>query len=407
MTPEVLFTNATVATMATGSSAYGLMRNGFVSVAGGLIVDVGPSSSAPSGASQVVDLGGRLLTPGLVDCHTHLVFGGDRVAEFEDRLAGATYEEIARRGGGIASTVGATRAADTDTLLASARRRLRWLAEAGATTVEVKTGYGLDLSTELRMLDVTDRLAGAAIADVRATLLAAHIVPSEYREDRDSYVDLICDEIIPAAVGRADSVDVFCETIAFSAAETRRIFAAARSRGLAVKVHADQLSPGEGCHVAAEFGALSADHLEHSDEMAVAALAASGMVAVLLPGASSFLDERVRPPVDLLRRHGVPMAVATDLNPGTAPLASPTGAMHLACTRFGLTPEEALVGMTRLGAQALGLADRGVIAPGKRADLAAWDVEGPGDLAYWLGAPLCTGTWLGGEPVGRERDGGA
>ncbi len=407
MTPEVLFTNATVATMATGSSAYGLMRNGFVSVAGGLIVDVGPSSSAPSGASQVVDLGGRLLTPGLVDCHTHLVFGGDRVAEFEDRLAGATYEEIARRGGGIASTVEATRAADADTLLASARRRLRWLAEAGATTVEVKTGYGLDLATELRMLDVTDRLAGAAIADVRATLLAAHIVPSEYREDRDSYVDLICDEIIPAAVGRADSVDVFCETIAFSAAETRRIFAAARSRGLAVKVHADQLSPGEGCQVAAEFGALSADHLEHADETAVAALAASGTVAVLLPGASSFLDERVRPPVDLLRRHGVPMAVATDLNPGTAPLASPTGAMHLACTRFGLTPEEALVGMTRVGAQALGLADRGVIAPGKRADLAAWDVEGPGDLAYWLGAPLCTGTWLGGVPVGRERDGGA
>ncbi len=407
MTPEVLFTNATVATMAAGSSAYGLIRNGSVSVAGGVIVDVGPSSSAPSGASQVVDLGGRLLTPGLVDCHTHLVFGGDRVAEFEDRLAGATYEEIARRGGGIASTVEATRAADADTLLASARRRLRWLAEAGATTVEVKTGYGLDLATELRMLDVTDRLAGAAIADVRATLLAAHIVPSEYREDRDSYVDLICDEIIPAAVGRADSVDVFCETIAFSAAETRRIFAAARSRGLAVKVHADQLSPGEGCHVAAEFGALSADHLEHADETAVAALAASGMVAVLLPGASSFLDERVRPPVDLLRRHGVPMAVATDLNPGTAPLASPTGAMHLACTRFGLTPEEALVGMTRVGAQALGLADRGVIAPGKRADLAAWDVEGPGDLAYWLGAPLCTGTWLGGVPVGRERDGGS
>ncbi len=407
MKGDILFTNATLATMADGSVPYGLIPGGALMVTDGVITSLGPMEEVASDATEVVDLAGRLLTPGLVDCHTHLVFGGDRAAEFEARLGGATYEELHRGGGGIGSTVRATRDADPGSLLADAGRRLGWLMNGGATTVEVKSGYGLDLETELRMLDVVAQLDAVSGIDVVPTLLAAHTVPVEYRDRRGEYVDLICDEMIPASVGRAAAVDVFCETIGFTAAETRRIFEAASAHGLRVKVHADQLSLGEGCHLAAEFGALSADHLEHADGAAVRALAGSGTVAVVIPAASSFLDEEARPPIGLLRRHGVPIAVATDLNPGTAPVGSPTLALNLACTRFGLTPLEALTGMTRVGATALGLTDRGVLSPGMRADLAAWDVSTPAELSYWFGAPLCTASWSAGRPVPSLLPGGS
>lgn len=397
MTNDLLFTNATIATMAVGEGAYGRVPGGALSVRDGRITAVGPMGKVDGDAREVIDLGGRLLTPGLVDCHTHLVFAGNRVEEFEARLAGTGYEELNRSGGGIASTVRATREADIETLVGAALHRVNWLAREGVTTVEVKSGYGLDLDTELRMLEAARQVGLASGVDVRPTLLAAHAVPVEYRDRRDEYVTLVCEEIIPAAVGRATAVDVFCESIGFTGAETRRIFEAAAAHGLPVKVHADQLTRGEGCRLAAEFGALSADHLECTDESGVRALAAAGTTAVLIPAASAFLDERARPPVESLRRHGVGMAVATDLNPGTAPIGSPTLAMSLACTRFGLTPEEALTGMTRAGAAALGLADRGVLAPGLRADLAAWDVSNPAELAYWFGAPLCLGTWVGGR----------
>lgn len=397
MTDDLLFINATIATMATGEGPYGLVTDGALSVRDGLITAVGMKREVPGNAGEVIDLGGKLLTPGLVDCHTHLVFGGNRVREFEARLAGARYEDLNRSGGGITSTVRATREADTSSLVASGLHRLGWLAREGVTTVEVKSGYGLDLDTELRMLDAARQVGVVSGIDVLPTLLAAHTVPEEYRDRRDEYVSGVCEAIIPAAVDRATAVDVFCESIGFTGAETRRIFEAATAHGLPVKVHADQVTRGEGCHLAAEFGALSADHLEHTDESGVRALAAAGTTAVLIPAASAFLDERARPPVELLRRHGVGMAVATDLNPGTAPIGSPTLAMNLACTRLGLAPEEALTGMTRTGAAALGLSDRGMLAPGLRADLAAWDVTHPAELAYWFGAPLCLGTWVGGR----------
>lgn len=397
MNHDLLFINATIATMADDAGAYGLVPDGALGVREGTITQVGPMEDVHGEAREVIDLEGKLLTPGLVDCHTHLVFGGNRAGEFEARLAGAGYEELNRSGGGIFSTVRATRAADAETLMDAALHRLMWLSRGGVTTVEIKSGYGLDLITELRMLDVARQAGSVSGVDVHPTLLAAHTVPVEYRDQRNDYLELVCEEIIPAAVGRASAVDVFCESIGFTGPETRRIFQAAADLGFPVKVHADQLTRGEGCQLAAEFGALSADHLEHTDESGVRALASSGTVAVLIPAASTFLDEPSRPPVEMLRRHGVGMAVATDLNPGTAPIGSPTLAMNLACTRFGLTPEEALTGMTRTGALALGLADRGVLAPGLRADLAAWDVEGPAELAYWFGAPLCLGTWIGGR----------
>lgn len=391
-------TNATVATMVPDGSTFGLVPDGTVVIDDGRISWVGPSSDAPSPGGPTMDVEGRLVTPGLVDCHTHLVFGGDRSAEFEQRLAGATYEELNRLGGGIASTVDRTRSATVDELVRDASLRLAWLAGGGATTVEVKTGYGLDVPTEMRMLEAMLSLGGPGLPDVVATLLAAHVVPPEYVGRSDEYVDLVCEALLPLARDRVTAVDVFCETIAFSGDQTRRVFAAAADLGLRVKVHADQLSLGEGCHLAAEFRGLSADHLEYADAAAVAALAEGGVVAVLIPGASAFLDEAARPPVDLLRSHGVPIAVATDLNPGTSPLGSPTLAMNLACTRFGLTPAEALAGMTVHAAAALGLDDRGRLAAGTRADLAVWDVASPVELSYWFGAPLCAGTWVEGRP---------
>ena len=372
--------------MQADGSPYGMIADAMVAVDGDSISFVGPRRGAVA-ARETHDGQGGLLTPGLIDCHTHLLYGGNRAREFELRLQSASYEDIARAGGGITSTVRDTRALDEDALVAAALPRLDALLREGVTTVEVKSGYGLDVATESRLLRAARRLERERPVSVRATLLAAHAVPPEYRDDPDGYVALVCDAIIPAAAREelADAVDAFCERIAFSRAQTRRVFEAARAHGLPVKLHAEQLSNLGGAALAAEYGALSADHLEHLDAAGVDAMAAAGTVAVLLPGAFYFLRERQAPPVALLRAAGVPMALATDCNPGTSPLTSPLLALNLACTLFRLTPEEALAGITRNAARALGLPDRGVLAPGMRADLALWRVGHPAELAYAIG----------------------
>jgi imidazolonepropionase len=372
----------------------GIAGGGAVAVAGDRIAWSGPADQLPagpaSGAGTTWDVGGRLVTPGLVDCHTHLVFGGDRSAEWEQRLAGATYEELAAAGGGIRSTVAATRAASDGELLDGAVARARALAAGGVTTIEVKSGYGLDLDTELRMLRTARRVAEEAPVRVVTTCLAAHAVPPELDGDVEGYLRFVGDELLPAVAehGLADAVDAFCERIAFTVEQVDRVFTAAAALGLRVKLHADQLTDGGGAALAARHHALSADHLEHASPEGIAALAAAGTVAVLLPGAAYVLDDPSVPPVDALRAAGVPMAVATDCNPGTSPLLSLPLAMHLACTRFGLTVAEALAGTTRHAAAALGLAGEvGSLAAGAAADLVVWDAEQPVEIAYWLGAP--------------------
>ena len=339
---------------------------------------------AADAAGAIVMGRGGVMTPGLVDCHTHLVFGGNRADEFALRLEGASYAEIARAGGGILGTVRATRAASEAALHAAALPRLVALVADGATTVEIKSGYGLTLADELKMLRVARRLGETLPVRVVTTLLGAHALPPEYRDDADAYLRLVCDEMIPAAAaeGLADAVDVFCEGIAFSPAQCARVFNAAARHGLAVKAHAEQLSNLGGAALAARYGALSADHLEHLDEAGVAALAEAGTVATLLPGAFLTLRETQLPPVDALRRHGVPIAIATDANPGSSPLFMPTLMLNLACTLFRLTPREALAGMTANGARALGLTDTGRIAEGLRADVCVWDIARPDELAY-------------------------
>jgi imidazolonepropionase len=363
---------------------------GAVAVDGERIAWAGPASALPGRASATVtwSAGGRVVTPGLVDCHTHLLFGGDRSGEWEQRLAGAGYEAIAAAGGGIGATVRATRAASDAELLDGAATRAAALAARGVTTVEVKSGYGLDLDTELRMLRLARRLPERVPVDVVTTFLGAHAVPPEFDGDAEAYVGFVCDEVLPAvaAEGLADAVDGFCERIAFSAGQLDRVLTAAARVGLPVKLHADQLSDGGGAALAARHRALSADHLEHTSPDGVAALAAAGTVAVLLPGAAYVLRDDAAPPVDALRRAGVPMAVATDCNPGTSPLVSLPLAMHLACTRFGLTVAEAVAGATEHAARALGLAgEAGVIAPGARADLVVWDADHPAQVVYWVG----------------------
>jgi imidazolonepropionase len=378
-----------------------------VAVTGDRIAWVGPEADlpAPARASRVWSAGGRLVTPGLVDCHTHLVFGGDRAREWEQRLAGARYEDIARAGGGIAATVRATRAAGEDQLLDDACRRAAVMATHGVTTVEVKSGYGLDLDTELAMLRVARRIPERLPIDVVTTFLGAHAVPAEHPDAAD-YVQYLCEKVLPAvaAEGLADAVDGYCDHIAFSAEQLDRVFTAATRLGLPVKVHADQLSNGGAVRLAARHRALSADHLEHTSLDGVAALAGAGTVAVLLPGAHYVLGDDTVPPVDALRAAGVPMAVATDCNPGTAPLLSLPLALHLACTRFGLTVTEALDGATVHAARALGLAgEAGVLAPGARADLVVWEAEHPAQVVYWLGgnpvhAVLHRGRFTAGGP---------
>ncbi|MFT3974563.1 MAG: imidazolonepropionase [Amaricoccus sp.] len=383
--------------MQPGSAAYGLVEDGAVALRGGRIEAVGPRGTVGAGLPER-DLGGRLVTPALIDCHTHLVFGGDRAREFEMRLLGASYEEVARAGGGIVSTVRATRAAGEAELLAAALRRADALIAEGVATLEVKSGYGLDRDTELRVLRVARAVGRARPVRVRTTFLGAHAVPDGM--DADAYIDTVCIPTLRAAAaeGLVDAVDGFCEGIAFSVSQIRRVFAAARALGLPVKLHAEQLSNLGGAAMAArEFAALSADHLEYLDADGIAALAAAGTVAVMLPGAFYALRETQAPPIAGLRAAGVPMAVATDCNPGTSPLTSLLLAMNMACTCFRMTPEEALAGATREAARALGLDDAGVIAPGRRADLAVWDVAHPAELSYRMGYNPLSRRIFGGE----------
>ncbi|KIV71953.1 Imidazolonepropionase [Pseudomonas sp. FeS53a] len=382
--------NAHIATLRDGR--YSIIEQGALLTEGALIRWVGPLAEAPdTGDARQVDLGGAWVTPGLIDCHTHLVFGGDRSAEFEQRLEGVSYAEIAARGGGIASTVRATREASEDELLASAVTRARHLLRDGVTTLEVKSGYGLDLACERKMLRVARRLGEVLPVTVKTTCLAAHALPPEYAGRADDYIEVVCTEILPAlaAEGLVDAVDAFCEHLAFSPAQVERVFQAARGLGLPVKLHAEQLSSLHGSSLAARYDALSADHLEYMTEDDAIAMADAGTVAVLLPGAFYLLRETQLPPIDALRRHGVTMAVASDLNPGTSPALSLRLMLNMACTAFRLTPEEALAGVTLNAARALGLAERcGSLEAGKLADFVAWDIQRPAELAYWLGGTL-------------------
>jgi imidazolonepropionase len=402
---DLLLLDARAATMDAGvKTPFGLLEDAALGVAGGRLVFVGTRDelgAAPEPlAREVRSLGGALVTPGLIDCHTHLVFGGNRAQEWQLRLQGASYEDIARAGGGILSSVRATRAASEDELVASARRRLLSLTRQGVTTVEIKSGYGLEVDTELRMLRAAGRLAEEGSARVVRTLLGAHALPDEFRVNREGYVRLVCEEMIPAvaAEGLAEAVDVFCEKVAFAPAETREIFEVARRHGLRVKIHAEQLSDQGGAALAASFGALSADHLEYLSGEGVSALAYSGTVAVLLPGAFYFLRETQLPPIAALRAAGVPIAIASDCNPGTSPVLSPLMVLNMACTLYRLTPEEALCGCTLNAARALGReAELGSLEVGKRADLAVWQVGDPAELAYWLGADLLVERYLDGR----------
>jgi imidazolonepropionase len=381
----LLIGNARVATM-RGGSPYGLVDSGAVLVTDGQIAWVGAMRDAPP-ADRQIDAEGRLLTPGLIDCHTHLVYAGDRANEFEQRLKGVSYSDIAKAGGGILSTVRATRAASENDLLSSAMLRLDRLLAEGVTTVEIKSGYGLDVETELKMLRVGRALARVRAVDIQTTFLGAHAFPPEYKDNRSAYVRLVCEEALPSAAraGLADAVDAFCETIALDLDETEEIFKAASAHNLPVKLHAEQLSNMGGAKLAARYGAISCDHLEYLDEPGVAALAAASTVAVLLPGAFYYLREKQLPPVGELRRRGVPIALATDLNPGSSPVHSLLTIMNMACVLFGLTAEESLRAVTVNAARALRLNDRGHISPGHKADLVLWDLEAPGHLAYALG----------------------
>lgn len=384
---------------------WGTVRDVAVGVSGGTIRYLGPASEVPSASvgpdTEEIDLEGGWITPGLIDCHTHLVFGGNRADEFEARLQGATYEEIARAGGGILSTVRATRTASEAALAAGAATRLGGLVDQGCTTVEIKSGYGLDLESELTMLRAA-RSAGASVGvHVSTTLLAAHALPPEYEGRRGAYVDLVCNEVVPAAcdAGLADGIDAFCESIAFSADECERVLRAGSDRGLLVRLHADQLTDSGGAALAARLGARSADHLEYTSEEGAGAMGAAGTAAVLLPGAWYVLGETRRPPVQALRDAGVPLVVATDFNPGSSPLGSPLVAMNMACVLFGLTPAEAVAGMTRAAAPVLGLGDRGVLRVGARADLSCWAVDTPAELTYWIGTSPSTAVVAGGARI--------
>ena len=398
---DKLWTNARLATMSAAVDApYGAIEDGVIAARDGRIVFVGPRSEAPVFEAAVsIDCEGRWITPGLIDCHTHLVYGGDRAHEFELRLQGATYEEIARAGGGILSTVKATREASEDALFASADRRLAALMAEGVTSVEIKSGYGLEQQAELKQLRVARRIGRERPVTVRTTFLGAHAVPPEYKGRSGDYIALVAGPLLDAVATEslADAVDVFCEGIAFSPEETKAVFEAAKARGLAIKIHAEQLSNLHGAKLAAEMGALSADHLEHLDEDGVIAMAKAGTVAVVLPGAFYFLRETQKPPIELMRKHGAAIALATDANPGSSPLTSPLLVLNMACTLFRMTPEEALAGLTRHAATALGLHDEiGTLESGKRCDLAIWDIERPAELAYRIGFnPLHTRIWNG------------
>ncbi len=396
MQMDHLWTNARLATMA-GTAAYGLLQEGAVGSKDGKIAWVGPAADAPE-AAEITDCEGRLITPGLVDCHTHLVYAGNRIGEWEMRLNGASYEEVARAGGGIVSTVKGVRGASEEQLVSETLPRLDGLIGEGVTTIEIKSGYGLSTQDEAKMLKAARQLPGKRDITVKTSFLGAHAMPPE-QSDKDAYIDDVCQNQLPHAAkqGLADAVDGFCEGIAFSAEQMERVFKAATEHGLPVKLHAEQLSNLGGAAMAAKYGALSADHLEYLDEAGVKAMADAGTVAVLLPGAFYFIKETQAPPVDLLRKHQVPIAVATDCNPGSSPLNSLLMTMNMTCTLFELTPEEALAGATREGARALGLQDEvGTLEVGKWCDLAIWNVEEPAALAYAMGFnPLQSRVWHG------------
>ncbi|MEE8345255.1 MAG: imidazolonepropionase [Woeseiaceae bacterium] len=403
---DLLLTNARIATMQESDVAYGVIENGALGIADGKIAWVGPESELPSGINcRTLSLQNRWLTPALIDCHTHVVFGGNRAEEFEQRLMGVSYEEIAKAGGGILSTVDATRSASSNDLANSAVVRLNSLAREGVATVEIKSGYGLDVENELKMLRVARSLAGSSGISTSTSFLGAHTVPAEFTGKADQYIEMLCEEALPRAVneGLVDAVDAYCEGIAFSTDQIARLFETAQSLNLPVKLHADQLSDSGGAELAASFHALSADHLEYTSKEGVTALAAAGSVAVLLPGAFLTLGQAQLPPVDRLREEQVPIAVATDCNPGTSPVCSLRSAMNLATSLFKLTPEECLAGTTREAARALGLLhDRGTLETGKRADVAVWNIGHPRELTYWLGLNELSDLFIGGREIFRS-----
>lgn len=389
---DTVWINANLATMTSNGAPYGAIRDAAIATQGDRIVWTGPMAEIPgkpdSIADEVVDLAGKWITPGLVDCHTHLVFGGSRAGEFEQRLQGVSYEEISRAGGGIVSTMTATREATEDDLVTAGLPRLSNLIRGGVTTVEIKSGYGLETAAEMKQLTAARALGKKLPVGVQTTFLGAHALPPEFGGRQREYIDLVIEEMLPAvaASGSADAVDAFCESIGFTTAETEAVFKAAQKFNLPVKLHAEQLSDQGGAALAARFGALSADHLEFISEDGVRAMAAAGTVAVLLPGAYYTLRETQLPPVDLFRKHNVPIAIASDFNPGSSPIPSLLLMLNMSCTLFRMTPEEALAGATRHAANALGLeADRGTLAVGKRADLAIWNINQPAELAYWAG----------------------
>jgi len=398
---DLVLTDANIATMKAGGDAYGVIEGAAIAISDGKIAWLGAQSELPTAsAAETRSLAGRWLTPALIDCHTHLVFAGDRAQEFERRLGGASYEEIARQGGGIISTVNATRAASIDSLVNSAAQRLDALMRDGVATIEIKSGYGLNFETELAMLKVARALGDQSRASVVTTFLGAHSIPAEFKGRTDDYIDLLTSEILPAAheEGLVDAVDAYCESIAFSTDQIARLFDRATELDIPVKLHADQLSDGGGAELAAQYNALSADHLEYTSDRGVTALAESGSVAVLLPGAFLTLGETQRPPLNALREHGVPVAIATDCNPGTSPICSLQSCMTLATSLFGLTPEECLAGVTREAARALNLGDdRGTLEIGKRADIAEWDINHPREITYWMGLNPLTDLYIDGR----------
>jgi imidazolonepropionase len=396
-----IWLDARLLTLEPGKSALGTIERGAIAARDGRIAFVGLRQDLPAGwdAVERIPCEGRWITPGLVDCHTHLVFGGDRAREFEMRTAGATYEEISRAGGGILSTVASTRAAREDQIVTGALARVDRLLTEGVTTIEVKSGYGLDLDSEARLLRAARRLGVERAVSITTTFLGAHALPAEAGGDKEAYIARVCEEMLPAIAheGLADAVDAFCERVAFTPEQTARVFAAAKAAGLPVKLHADQLSDSGGAKLAAEHGALSADHLEHANEDGVTAMARAGTVAVLLPGAYYMLRETQAPPVGLFRKHGASMALATDCNPGTSPITSLLVILNMGATLFRLTVEECLAGVTREAARALGLLDEiGTLECGKWCDLAIWNIERPAELVYWIGInPLHGRVWRG------------
>ncbi|SIO03945.1 imidazolonepropionase [Pseudoalteromonas marina] len=400
---DLLLIDANIATMdPTRDTPYGIIKNAALAIKNGIIVWLGEQASLPpfdAFATPTLSIKGQWLTPGLIDCHTHLVFAGSRAQEFEQRLQGVSYEQIAAQGGGIASTVKATRAADREQLFVDAKDRLNTLLKEGVTTVEIKSGYGLDTENEIKILEVARLLGEHHPIDIKTTFLGAHALPKEYKGRADEYIDLVCNEMLEQVVagGLADAVDVFCENVGFSYEQTKRVFAAAAKHNLPVKCHAEQLSNQHGAALVAEFNGLSADHIEYLDEQGVEAMAKAGTVAVLLPGAFYFLRETKQPPIELLNQYKVPIAIASDFNPGTSPLCSVQLMMNMACTLFRLTPEQALAGVTSNAAKALGLNDRGVLKVGARADVAHWQISHPSQLSYQFGVNKLSNLWILGK----------